>query len=375
MKHVAPTQDQVQYGREPFPIPLRWYLLLTTALTGALAFEWWMSLRPPWQTPQPFLKLFYICATTNFVWAGIAILAWLLVLRFPIMRPHLVRDLAAHAGMTVFVVAVHGLRYEAVTWSNSAPNQFDYREFVSILDYFLRAEAITYATIYLAVAWWLRALWLGRKADREALRAARLQSDLDNARLRILQGQLEPHFLFNALNCVSGLMHTDPDAADLMLERIAGLLRKSLEMGSAERTSLLEEIAFCREYLEVQRSRFHDRLQYVLDVAPELLHFSVPALILQPLVENAVVHGGVRRGEQTHVVVAADHRAGALWLTVRNNARNLGESFQPRLGLTNVRNRLRLLYGKAAGMKIERTSEEFSAELMIPDQPFPVRPT
>lgn len=366
MPPVNAYRGQHRGGREPFPIPLAWYLLLTTALTAALAFEWWMSLRSPWQTPQPFLKLLFICATTNFLWAGIAFAAWQVVLRFPVLRPHVARDLAAHCGMVLLVLAAHCLRYETVTWTNSLPGAFHYVDFISIVDYFFRAEAITYATIYVAVAWLLRATWLVRKADRDALQAARLQGELDRAKLQILQGQLEPHFLFNALNCVSSLMRKDPDEADLMLERIAGLLRKSLEMGNAERVRLSEELAFCREYLEVQRERFRDRLAFALEVAPDLLAFPVPALILQPLVENAVIHGVARSGQQARIVIAASQHNDTLLISVRNNVMDENTSLQAGVGLANIRNRLELLYRSAGKLTITRSLEEFTAELTIP---------
>ncbi len=327
-----------------------------------------MSLRPPWQTPQPFLKLLCICATTNFLWAGIAFAAWQVVLRFPLLRPHIARDLAAHTVMVFSVLAVHCLRYEAVTWTNSLPGAFHYVDFVSIVDYFLRAEAITYGTIYITVAWLLRTTWLARKADREVLQAARLQGELDRAKLQILQGQLEPHFLFNALNCVSSLMRKDPDEADVMLERIAGLLRKSLEMGNAERIPLSEELAFCREYLEVQRERFRDRLAYALEIAPDLLAFPVPALILQPLVENAVIHGVARNGQQERIAIAANQHNDSLQISIRNNVMNGSTSRAAGVGLPNIRNRLELLYGSSAKLTVKRGLEEFTAELTIPLQ-------
>lgn len=268
--------------------------------------------------------------------------------------------------MVLLVLAAHCLRYETVTWTNSLPGAFHYVDFISIVDYFFRAEAITYATIYVAVAWLLRATWLVRKADRDALQAARLQGELDRAKLQILQGQLEPHFLFNALNCVSSLMRKDPDEADLMLERIAGLLRKSLEMGNAERVRLSEELAFCREYLEVQRERFRDRLAFALEVAPDLLAFPVPALILQPLVENAVIHGVARSGQQARIVIAASQHNDTLLISVRNNVMDENTSLQAGVGLANIRNRLELLYRSAGKLTITRSLEEFTAELTIP---------
>ena len=129
-----------------------------------------------------------------------------------------------------------------------------------------------------------------RFREREQM-AARLEAQLVQARLQALQMQLNPHFLFNTLNCVSSLMRSDPDGADEMLERLSSLLRITLAKGGAQRIPLQEEMEVIQLYVSIQQLRFGDRVRHSIEVAPEAWDALVPTMILQPIVENAYVHG------------------------------------------------------------------------------------
>src|SRR5215471_15177280 len=138
-------------------------------------------------------------------------------------------------------------------------------------------------------------------------------------RQQVLEAQLHPHFLYNTLNSITTLMHEDVDAADEMMTKLATLLRRTLNKNGAYEIPLREELEILEIYLDIQRTRFEDRLTTVVTAAPEGLDFMVPRLILQPLVENAVRHGISRRTGPGRIEVRAWSENGALKLTVLND--------------------------------------------------------
>lgn len=192
-----------------------------------------------------------------------------------------------------------------------------------------------------------------RYRDREQ-HAAELASSLNETRLRALQAQLQPHFLFNTLNGIATLLHRDPAAAEEMLTSLSELLRVALSGSSRQEIPLKEELDFLHRYLDIQQMRFGDRLRCSEQVAVDCLGCLVPALILQPLVENAIRHGIEPTGEPGLVCIAA-HRSGrTLYVAVEDNGAGFGHGVtsptRSGLGLSNVRERLATLYGNAGKM-------------------------
>lgn len=190
-----------------------------------------------------------------------------------------------------------------------------------------------------------------RQSQERALRAAELEKRLAQAKLQSLQMQLNPHFLFNALNAISSLMHKDVEEADRMLASLSRLLRTSLDRTDEHEIGLQEEIAFLRRYLEIEQTRFGRRLQVTFDLAPGVETALVPNLVLQPLVENAIKHGIERMSGagEIHIRAARADAGPTLVLEVEDNGPGLpgGRPTREGVGLANTRARLRELYGPA----------------------------
>jgi two-component system LytT family sensor kinase len=180
---------------------------------------------------------------------------------------------------------------------------------------------------------------------------ARLNEQLTKAQLDALRRQIEPHFLFNTLNAVSGLVREGRnDAAVSMIAGLSDFLRRILDGSPRQQVPLGEEMEFAQKYLDIQKVRFAERLQLSVDVPRELYEAQVPSLILQPMVENAVKHGIAKRAQGGAIRIAATRADGRLTLSVSNDGPSLptdAEMVRSGIGMTNVRTRLKSLYGDA----------------------------
>jgi hypothetical protein len=183
--------------------------------------------------------------------------------------------------------------------------------------------------------------------------AVQLEARLAEARLQSLQRQLHPHFLFNTLHGISALMHRDLAAADRMLALLGDLLRSSLRM-TAQEIPLKDELELLDKYVEIEQTRFRDRLTVSYDIPGETLDARVPSLILQPLVENAIDHGIAPNAGRGHLEIRARRHGGQLWLEVRDDGVGLRVDVLAEdlitasgIGVSNTRSRLQCLYGAA----------------------------
>jgi LytS/YehU family sensor histidine kinase len=207
--------------------------------------------------------------------------------------------------------------------------------------------------------------YYGRFREREraaaalAVRASRLEAQLARAELDALKMQLHPHFLFNTLHSISALIHADPEGADLMVSRLSDFLRMVLDHAGAQELALRDELAFLERYLEIQRTRYRERLDAAMEIDPETLDARVPNLILQPLVENAIRHAVEPRAAGGRVRVTARRENGTLHLAVRDDGPGLRDA--PRsgngVGLANTRARLAQLYGGAHAFELRNHPE------------------
>jgi two-component system, LytTR family, sensor kinase len=180
---------------------------------------------------------------------------------------------------------------------------------------------------------------------------ARLNEQLSKAQLSALRQQIEPHFLFNTLNAVSGLVREGRnDSAVSMIAGLSDFLRRILDDSSRQEVLLQEEMDFALNYLDIQKVRFADRLQLSVDVPDELYPAKVPSLILQPMVENAIKHGIAKRAQGGSIRISASGCDGMLTLRVSNDGPSLPadwDATRSGIGISNVRTRLQSLYGNS----------------------------
>jgi signal transduction histidine kinase len=235
------------------------------------------------------------------------------------------------------------------------------RQWATFFSNYLVLDFVTYWLIVgvsLAAMYYTRYHASTLRSARLEATAARLELGLAEARVQALRTELNPHFFFNALNAVSGLVRRgENDAAVQMLARLGELLRLTLDRDLAPEIPLGSELGLLDRYLDIERVRFGDRLTVDIGVDPPAEDARVPALILQPLVENAIRHGITKRPGPGRIQILAQRSGGVLELSVRDT----GEGLAPRdltmrregIGLSNTRARLAAMYGDAASLHLE----------------------
>lgn len=209
-----------------------------------------------------------------------------------------------------------------------------------------------------------------QKMRERELRTSQLEARLAESRLQVLKFQLQPHFLFNTLNTISELIYKDADSADQMITNLSDLLRLSLEKLEVQEVSLRQELDFLNKYLEIEQMRFHDRLKIEMDVAPETLDATVPNMLLQPLVENAIKHGIAPLAQGGTVKISSERQNGSLLLNVSDNGVGLTEKdpsdLREGVGLKNTRARLQHLYGRHHNFELQSEEHGLTLNLTIP---------
>jgi len=201
----------------------------------------------------------------------------------------------------------------------------------------------------------------------------RFDRRIAEAELRRLRAQLNPHFLFNTLNAIAELGYDDPAAADRAITQLSGLLRKSLDENPE--ISLRAELDFLEDYLSLQRMLTRDALDIVLEVDPSVMHARVPTMVLQPLVENALIHGA-GSGVRGRVAITAGRSGDDLRIEVRDEGLGVAvlphDIGRPGIGLANTRARLEHLYGQAASVVLENAADRGAiARITLPFHELP----
>ena len=359
-----PAAPRVSHG-------VRWSVVFAVAtalavLSSALAWQFTQWLQRPeigWET----------VATLNFaywyLWAlATPAIVWLSE-HFRFERGRLVRASLVHVPAVVVVSLGHVVSMQAIQWWIATLDDRPFEWWTEVqraaLQYF-DWEMIT----YWAIVGLSHALLYYRESRGRAVRAAQLEVKLAEAQLTTLQQQLHPHFLFNTLHAISALMHRDVEAADRMLMRLSDLLRITLENLGQSEVSLQTELDFLSKYLQIEQTRFMDRLTVRFDVQPETLETRVPCLLLQPLVENAIKHGVAKKAGAGHVDISARRDGDKLLIEVRDDGVGLSEdaltALQKGIGVSTTRARLQHLFGADFRFEFHRLQEGLAVLVAVP---------
>jgi signal transduction histidine kinase len=277
----------------------------------------------------------------------VAATLWARSVEGPISRALLVYGV----GAALFVAvggAMMGVLESLLPWEPGADGLLAAAQWGAIR--YLGADLLIYFLIVAATQASAHA-WESR---RRAVAAATYERQLAEARLHVLSGQLQPHFLFNALHAISALVWQDQAKAERLLARLGEMLRFTLRSGGKVETTLAEELALLTRYAEIQEARYGDRLRVCFEVEARTRAALVPPLILQPLVENAIRHGITRRITPGKVEVRAWEAGDRLYLTVLDDGIGLPPGGQVRegVGLSVTRARLQQLYGSEQGLSL-----------------------
>jgi signal transduction histidine kinase len=224
-----------------------------------------------------------------------------------------------------------------------------------------------FMALWLAIIFGLKsfALW---KQERERL--LQMQKHLAESQLAQLKAQLQPHFLFNALNTISALMQSDVERADRLLTRLGDLLRASLAVGTRHKTALREEFKLLELYASIMQERFAGRATLSWNVSDEALDAAIPAMLLQPLLENAYKHGVERSSETVAIRVEAQREGDELRIQVHNSGAWRADSPASGIGLRNCVERLALVYGERARLTVGPDAGGVSACVTLPYERF-----
>jgi len=310
-----------------------------------------------------------------YVWIALTPLILWLGRRFKLERSHWLRSLAAHLLLGSLVSLFYLGIYSSLTrlleiypdWPVSL-----FEQFLHFTGMFFHLDLFTYGAILgigLAADYY-------RKYRENELQAAELRAQLSQAQLEALRLQLRPHFLFNTLNNIVGLIRNDENKdAIRMTTGLSELLRHVLEHGGRQEVSLREEVEFLERYLDIQQMRFSDRLRVEMKIDRDTLGAKVPSLILQPIVENAIRHGIAARDAEGVVSLSAVRHNGRLQINVYNDGPTLPAGWRIEdcdgIGLANTRARIERLYGAAGRLEAHNRGEGgVEVSLMIPFLPI-----
>jgi two-component system, LytTR family, sensor kinase len=307
---------------------------------------------------HPWLPLFTTELASWLPWALATPLVVGLARQFPIIRGTSVRTLAVHLAAFAAVSALAG---SWSAWLQVLFNPWGNRKWPTFVDTWTTTLAFQAFTFLIAYALILTVTYLvdaRENITRQMTETARLNEELSRAQLAALRRQMEPHFMYNALHSIAGLVRDQRnDAAVSMIVGLSEFLRRASEDSHRSQVTLAEEVEYLQRYLELQKVRFGERLQVSVDIPAELLRAQVPNLLLQPLVENAIKHGISKRIAGGSVRVAGACHNGTLSLSVYNDDRSLLTDWpatRAGVGLSNLRTRLQILHGRESGLQLRR---------------------
>ena len=308
--------------------------------------------------PESFHRALSIFMTGTIFWFAVTPLIVGLSRRFRLVTPHAARNAFLHLGLSMLFAVAAGTVF--IFLAPFIVPGFPERPFLRHLTRVLASEPLDMVRYWGVVAIEHALNYYNQAREREKA--------LAEVKLEVLKRQLQPHFLFNTLNSISVLMFENATVANRMLLRLSELLRAGLATDSPHEVSLEDELAFLDRYLEIERMRFGDRLTIEMNIERATLAASVPNLILQPIVENAIRYGVAAVDRPATVSIKAQKEGSELRLEVRDDGPGIARDAKRGVGLSNTEARLRQLYGTE--QKLELTSPHGGGLLVSIVMPF-----
>jgi two-component system LytT family sensor kinase len=342
-------------------VRLRFSLVAFLAVTavGLLNFSIvtasWLAESSPLSAKYPFLWEMTGAYTFLLVLPFIAFV----INRYPITR----RTLATRIPLHVLVFLAYAVSHTLLMWGTRELlyailgwGTYNY----GAMPYRFLMEGQKQLIVYIGIYALLRFLSYARANRERDIASARLERELTESRLAALKMQLQPHFLFNALNMIASHVHDDPETAAAMVQHLSDFLRATLRSSSAQEVPLCEEIEFLDSYLEIMKARFETRLCVNVSLPADVRDTLVPHLLLQPLVENSITHSLRDHTKRAEISVAALRQGDRLRLTIEDNGPGIDSGAAPSesgIGLSNTMARLQHLYGTEQSLDIANRSE------------------
>lgn len=194
----------------------------------------------------------------------------------------------------------------------------------------------------------------------------KLRELLSQSKMNLLKSQIHPHFMFNTLNTVAGLMDKNVDKAQLVLEDLSFLLRISLKQSGQKEVSLQDEVEFIKKYLEIEQIRFGNKLNINWQISEECNNAAIPHMIIQPLVENSLKHGFQNKEGLEKLIIQAIKKEGQIIITIEDNGIGIKDNFKKGLGLRIVEERLNNMYGEKGELNLSALSYGTKVEILFP---------
>jgi len=358
-----PSPARPRYGLR-YPLVFAVATLLGV-LSSALAVQFTRALGKP---AADWTTLVVLNCTYWYVWALFTPSIVWLSQHFRFERQGLVRAILVHLPSVALFSFAHIAAMTGVRWWLVASSQ-SFSWWIEVKRSALQNFDWEMMT-YWAIAGLSHAVLYYRESRDRAVRASQLETQLVEAQMAALRQQLQPHFLFNTLHAISALMHRDVDAADRTLMRLSDLLRMTLENLGQQESTLQAELDFLSKYLEIEQTRFADRLVVLFDIEPETLDALVPTLLLQPLVENAIKHGISKKSGPGHIDIRARPDHDKLWIEVRDDGNGLSETaliaLQKGIGVSTTRARLQHQFGADYRFEFHRLEEGVAVVVAVP---------
>jgi two-component system LytT family sensor kinase len=354
---LGPSSNQKKLALVPGPvIALAW--LLFSGFMVLLVFAQNLSAG----TPTHWGETLGGRLLHGLLWGLLTPVVFALATRFDLTERRRLPHLLVHAAASYGLTLVYRLAYAGVmTVFGAQPSGFSLGQVI--------VNANTWVPIYWMLLCMAYAVQYRERFRQGQVQAAQLETQLVQAQLQALKMQLQPHFLFNSLNAVSALMGTDVKAARRMLAQLSQFLRLVLDGSDTQEVTLAQELHLTRLYLEVEQTRFPDRLAVAYRIAPGTEAALLPALLLQPVVENAVRHGLAPQAGVGELAISALQQADRLIVQVQDNGRGTADTAVRGIGLRNLESRLATRYGADYAVTVETApGQGYCLRLSLPFQ-------